>query len=101
MDYRGTTCLAMVCSWGYRRKISALVPRASHSFSLILVSCRVVSLTESHSSLSTAVPQQFFPLVKYVITDVLPPMLIGLALASSGSVLVLAGIGSIRHGGSF
>jgi len=43
----------------------------------------------------------FFPLLNYVITEVLPPLLIGLALASSGSILEPAGIGSIRHRGSF
>jgi len=32
---------------------------------------------------------------------VLPLSLMGLALASSGSVLELAGTGSVRHGGSF
>jgi len=43
----------------------------------------------------------FFPLLKYVITEALPPLLIGLALASSVSVLEPAGIGSVKHGGSF
>ncbi|GAB0207605.1 hypothetical protein GRJ2_003226200 [Grus japonensis] len=40
---------------------------------------------------------------RYVITEVLPPSLIGLALAlaSGGSILELAGIGSIRPRGSF
>jgi len=43
----------------------------------------------------------FVPLLKYVITEVLPPSLTGLAFASGGSVLVPAGIGSIRKRGSF
>jgi len=47
-------------------------------------------------------PEVFFlPLLKYVIPEVLPPSLIGLALASGGSVLEPAGTGCIRHGGSF
>jgi len=32
---------------------------------------------------------------------VLPPLLIGLALASDGSILEPGGTGFIRHGGSF
>jgi len=41
------------------------------------------------------------PLLKYIVTEVLPPLLMGLALASGGSVLEPAGTGFIRHGGSF
>jgi len=63
--------------------------------------CRVVSLTWSHSSLSTAAPQQVFPLPKYAVAEALPLSLMGSVLASSGSILEPAGIGSIRHGGSF
>ena len=63
--------------------------------------CRVVSFTQSHSSLLTAVPQWAFTLFKHIITKVLPPLLIGLALASGGFILEPAGTGSIRHGGSF
>jgi len=64
--------------------------------------CRVVSLTPSHPSFPTAVSCRFFlPLLEYVITEALPRLLIGLALASGGSILEPAGIGSIRHGGSF
>jgi len=43
----------------------------------------------------------FFPLLKYVITEALPPSLMGCALASSGYVLRPAGTGSIGHRGSF
>jgi len=43
----------------------------------------------------------FFALLKYVITEALPPSLMGLALASSRSIVESAGTGSIRHGGSF
>ncbi|KAM9591174.1 uncharacterized protein ACIBXB_006073 [Morphnus guianensis] len=63
--------------------------------------CRVVSLTYSHSSLPAAVAQHFFPLLKNVITEALPLLLIGSALASGGSVLELADIGFVRHRGSF
>jgi len=40
----------------------------------------------------------FLPLLNYVIPEALQPTLIGLALASVGSILQLAAIGSIRHG---
>jgi len=64
--------------------------------------CIVVSLTSSHSSLSTVVLLLFFsPLLNDVITEALPPSLIGLALASGGPIFELAGTGFIRHGGSF
>ena len=43
----------------------------------------------------------FLPLLKYIITEALPPSLIGMALNSSGSVLELAGIGSAKYRGSF
>jgi len=73
------------------------------SFFTDLGVCRVVSLTSSHFSLSTAVsPQLFFlSFLKYVITEALPLLLIGLALGSGGPVLELPGTGFIRHGGSF
>jgi len=74
---------------------------SSPSFFTALGVCRVVSFTLSQSSLSTAISLQVFPLLRYVITEALPPMLIGLVLASSGSVLEPAGIGSIRYGESF
>jgi len=74
---------------------------SSPSFSTDLGVCRAVSLTSSHFSLLTAIPQQVFPLLKYVIIEALPPSLMRSALASGGSVLEPAGTGSIRHGGSF
>ena len=43
----------------------------------------------------------FFPLLKYVITEALKSSLTGSTLASSGSILEPAGIGSVGHGGSF
>jgi len=69
---------------------------SSPSFFSCLGVCRVVSLT--FLSLSHCV---FFPLLKYLISEVLPLSLIGSASVSSGSILELADIGSIRHGGSF
>jgi len=70
-----------------------------------LAVCRVVSLISSVFSLlspdAVAVAQKLFPLLKYVIPWALPPSLIGLALASDRSILELAGIGSVRHEGSF
>jgi len=103
MGCRGTTCLTMVFITGCRGKISALASGAPPPppSSLTLVSAELF-LSHSLTPLSqTAISMQVFPLLKYVISETLPPLLIGLALASSGSVLELAGIGSIRHGGSF
>jgi len=62
---------------------------------------RVVSLTSSHSSFLTDVSPQVFPLLKYVIPEVLPLSLTGLVLASSGPIIEPAGSGSVRHGGNF
>ena len=102
MGCRAKACLTIVCSTGCRG-ISApargTLPPALFftDFSV----CRVVSLTYSHFSLPAAVLQDFFPLLYYVIPEALPPSLMGLTLASSGSVLETAGIGSIGHGESF
>jgi len=71
---------------------------SSPSFFTNLGVCRVISLMYSHSSLLL---QFFFPFLKYIITDMLPPSLMGLVLASSGSILEPAGTGSVRHRGSF
>jgi len=71
----------------------------SPSFFTDLGVCRVVSLTKSHSFLWLQIPH-----LKYVLTEALPLSLMGSALASGGSVLELAGIGSVGHGdmrGSF
>jgi len=57
----------------------------------------IVLLLSLHCHFTTC----FFPLLKYIITETLTPSLIGLALASSGSVLEPAGIGCMRHAGSF
>ncbi|KAK4810884.1 hypothetical protein QYF61_013292 [Mycteria americana] len=70
---------------------------SSPSFFTDLGVCRVVS----YFSLPAAVVQQFFPLLKYVITEALPPLLIVSALASGGSILEPSRTGSVQHGGSF
>jgi len=62
---------------------------------------RVVSLTLSQFSPPAAVAQPFFLLFKYIIPGVLPPSLMSSALASGGSVVESAGIGSVGRGGSF
>jgi len=79
---------------------SGIWTTSSPSFFTELGVCRVVSFTSSHSSLPLSSPHRFFlPLLKDVITESLPPSLID--LTSGGSVLEPAGIGSVRHGGSF
>jgi len=71
--------------------------------SLTLVSAELFlshHLTPLSNSCLTA---QFFslPLLTYVIPEVLPPSLMGSALASGRSVFEPAGTGFIRHRGSF
>jgi len=44
---------------------------------------------------------QVFFLIKYVVSEALPPSLMGLTLANSRSVLEVAGTGFVGHGGSF
>ena len=83
MGCRGKSHLTMVFTTGCRG-FSAPVSEAS--FFTDLGVCRVVSLTSSHSSLSTAVPQKVFPHLKCVITEALPLSLMGSALANGGSI---------------
>jgi len=71
---------------------------SSSSFFTDLGVCRIVSLTSSQSSLPCC---SFFPLLKYIILEVLPLSLMGSALASGGSILELSGISSVRLEGSF
>jgi len=102
MGCRGTACFTMIFSSGCRG-ISAPAPGAptpppssqtlvsgewflSHILTPLYCCCCAACL---------------FPLFKYVITEALLPSLMGSALASGGSVLEVAGIGSIRNGGSF
>jgi len=101
MDCRGTACLTIVFIMNCKGRLcSGVWSTSSPSFFTDLGVCRVVSLTLSHSSLLTALLPQFFPLLKYVITEALPLSLIGLALTSGGSVLEPAGTGFITHGGA-
>jgi len=104
MDCRRTACLTMVFITSQKGTLSAPASQGSPppSFFTDLGVCRDVPFTLSHFSLFTAIsPQVFFHLLKHVMTEVLPPLLIGLALASGGSTLVPAGTGFSRHRGSF
>jgi len=62
MGCRGATCLIMVFITSCKGKLSAPASRGPppHSFFTDLDVCRVVSLTSSHSCLSTAVSPQLF-----------------------------------------
>jgi len=103
MVCRGTNCLTMVFIMSCRGKLSALVSRAPPPppSSLTLVSAELL-LSHSLTPLSLLLFHcSFSPLLKYVTTEVLPPSLIGLALASGGPILEPAGTGFIRHGRSF
>ena len=85
------------------RRNSALVPGTPSPppSSLIFVSAELFSHVFSLLSLAAVLLQVFPPVLRYVITEVLPLSLMGLALDSSGAVLELAGISSVGHGGSF
>jgi len=103
MYCRGTAGLTMIFIMGCRGKLSAPASQAPPpaASSMTLVSAELF-LSYHLTPLSQLLPHcGFFPLLKYVITGVLPPSLIGLALASSESMLEPAGTGSVRHGGSF
>lgn len=86
MGCRGTACLTRVFTMGCRG-ISVLEPGAPPTppSPLTLLSAELL-LSYIHSSLPAVVVQQFSPFLKYIITAVLPLLLIGLALATSGSV---------------
>jgi len=103
MGCRGRACLTMVFITGCKRKLSAPESRAPPPppSSLTLVSAELFLSHRLTPLSSLPFHCSLFLLLKYVITDVLPPSLIGLALASSRSILEPAGIGSIRQGGSF
>jgi len=94
----------MVCSTGYRG-ISTPAPGAPPlpPSSLILVSAELFlsHILTPLSSCCCVVWGFFFALLNYVIPEVLPPSLMGSALASSGLVLEPAGASSIGHRGSF
>jgi len=101
MGCRGTACVTMVFIMICKGKLSAPASQAPHPTlaSLTLVSAELF-LSHSLTPLSRlSFPCSFFlPLLKYFITEVLPP--IGWALTSGGSILEPAGIGSIRNWGS-
>ena len=100
---QGTACLTMGCTTGCRG-ISAPAPGAAAPppSALALVVCRAVALPHTLAALPRLLLcSRFFPFLKYVIPEVLPPSLMGLALVSGESVLEPAGIGFIGHGGSF
>jgi len=97
MDCRGTTCLTMVFSTSCKGRLSALTFRAPPTppSSLTLMSAELF-LSHRLTLLSTLpfLLQSFFlPLLKYVITEALPPSLTGLALGSGRPVLEPAGTG--------
>jgi len=103
MGCRWTACLTMVFSTSCKGRLSApasqACPPAPSSLTLVSAELFLSHLLTPLSRLPFY--HSFFPLLKYVIAEVLPPLLIGLALASGGSVLALAGTGFIRDGGSF
>jgi len=68
---------------------------------LTLVSAELFVSFSLISPAAMAAMQQLFLLLKYVTTDVLSLLLMGLALASGGSILEPAGVGSVGHWGSF
>jgi len=87
MGYRGTTCLTMVFSRGCRG-ISALAPGAPPpSPSLLTLVSAELFLSHILTPLSCCKsPRFFFSLLKYVIPEALPSLLMGSALASGGSI---------------
>jgi len=95
-------------SWSSSRAASenSLLRCLEHLLPLLLYSLWCLQSCFSHMvsllSLDCPFTTGFFPLLKCVITETLPPLLmIGLALANRGFVLELADIGFIRHGGSY
>jgi len=71
---------------------------SSPSFFSNLGVSRLVSPTYSLFPAAVAVPQGFFPLLKYIIPEALPWSLLGSALASSGSVLKLGALAPLDVG---
>jgi len=102
MVRRGTACLTTVFSAGCR-SISAPAPGAPppSPFSLTFVSTELLlSRIATPLFCFNCHYAGFLPLLN-VIPEALPPSLMGSALASGGSILEPAGVGSIRHRGSF
>jgi len=101
---RGTACLTVVFSTGCV-VISALVPGPPPPppSALTLVSADLFLSHSLNSSLLWLLFLHQVPpthtLLKYVIPEALPPLI--MALASGGSILKPTGTGSIKHRGSF
>lgn len=95
------SCLTMRFTRGCRG-IPALVPRAPPALPspMTLVPARLL-LSHSLTPLSLCNGAGYLLLLNSVIPEALPLSLLGSALASGGSVLEPAGIGSLRHGESF
>jgi len=93
MGCRETACLTVVFITGY----SGVWSISSPSFFPDLGVCRVLTPLSGCKKC----PYTFFLLLKYVISEVQPLSLFGLALASSRSVFELASTGSVGHRGSF
>jgi len=102
MGCRWMTCLTMVFITSCKGRLSALASRAPlPPPSLTLVSAEL--FLSHHLTPLSSLPvfcSFFFPFL-HMLPEVLPPSLIGLALASGGSVLEPAGTGFTRPGGSF
>jgi len=94
---RGTACLTMV----FHHRLQGILCSGTWSTSFPLLHWPWC-LQSSHSSLllQDAIVQ-FYSFLKYIATEVLPLPLMGLALASGGSFLELAGVGSVGRRGSF
>ena len=103
MGCRGTTCLTMVFIMSCKGRLSAPVSRAPPPppSSLMLVFAEL--FLSRHLTPLSQLPshRSFFCPFSNIIPEVLPSLLIGLALASSRSILEPGGTGSIRHRGSF
>jgi len=100
MGCRGTTCLTMIFITSCKERLSAPTFRAPppRPSSQTLVSAELF-VSHSFTPLSSLLfhCRVFPPLLKYVITEALPPLLIGLALTSGRSVLELAGTGFYKQ----
>jgi len=100
MDCRGTAYLTIVLSTGCR-EICAPAPGACPPLSSLTLVSAQLFFSHSLLFLTSAVVKQFFLLLNYVIIEVQPPSLNGLALASGGSVLEPAGTDCNGCRGSF
>jgi len=101
MSCSGTICSTFVFSTGCR-EISPVAPgETPPPSSPTLVSAGLLLSHRLTPLFGCSSADCFFPLLNYVIPEVLPLSLMGSALASGGSVLEPAGTGSVGRGGSF